>query len=76
MVTVLGTYENGNITLDKEFESSKPIKVSVTFLEDVIVKPGKRLTLSDFSFAESQKILEDYKGSLADAVIEERRSYL
>lgn len=36
----------------------------------------KYLQLSDFSFAKAQAVLKDYKGSLSDAVIEERRSYV
>ena len=36
----------------------------------------KGLKLSDFSFAKTQIVLKNYQGSLADAVIEERRSYL
>jgi len=34
------------------------------------------LKLSDFSFYESREVLKDMKGSLSEAVIEERRSYL
>jgi len=44
--------------------------------EDVPVEKLPRLTLNDFSFAKSRKLLKDVKGSLSDAVIEERRSYL
>jgi hypothetical protein len=44
--------------------------------DDIAVPSKKRLTLSDFSFAESQKALEHYKGSFSDAVIEERLSAL
>ena len=78
MVAVGGTYQNGHINLDKEYVSKNPVKVIVTFLEDVEEQKqaGKRLTLADFSFLESQKVLENYKGSLSDAVIEERRSAL
>jgi hypothetical protein len=39
-----------------------PIKVIVTFLEEVENNTGKGLSLTDFSFAKSQKALEDYKG--------------
>ena len=35
METVLGTYKDGYIKLDKQFVSKKPVKVIVTFLEDV-----------------------------------------
>lgn len=76
MVAVTGTYQNGYIKLDKEYSSESPVKVIVTFLEDVQSSAKKGLSLSDFSFSESQKNLENYKGSFSDAVIEERRMEL
>ena len=76
MEAVLGTYQDGYIKLDKKFESEKPIKVIVTFLEEAKTTTEKILSLSDFSFAKSQKYLSSYKGSLSDAVIEERREEL
>jgi len=36
----------------------------------------KKLNLELFSFDKSKKILKNYKGSLSEAVIEERRSEL
>ncbi|MGN6195422.1 MAG: hypothetical protein ACTHOB_10815 [Ginsengibacter sp.] len=76
MITVIGTYENGFIKFDKEYSSKNPVKVMVTFLEEVQSESEPILSLSDFSFSKSQKNLENYKGSLSDAVIEERRSEL
>lgn len=76
MVAIAGTYQDGVVKLDSEFSSQKPIKVIVTFLEDTETSSEKRLTLDDFSFAKGQEILKDYKGSLADEVIRERRSEL
>ncbi len=76
MVTIEGTYQDGFVKLDREFSSKEPVKVIVTFLEDVEISMEKLLTLSDFSFAKSQKALEDYKGSFSDEVIKERRSEL
>ena len=73
MVAVAGTYQNGYVKLDKEYPSDKPVKVIVTFLEDIQIPSAKGLSLSDFSFSKSQKNLENYKGSFSDAVIEERR---
>ena len=75
MLAVAGTYQNGILVLEQEFTSEKPVKVIVTFLEDVVPPPRKRLHFSDFSFAESRRILANVPGSLSDAVIEERRSY-
>jgi len=78
MTALAGIYQNGSIKLDKEYLSSKPVKVIVTFLEDAEeqTQPEKRLTLADFSFEESRNALENYTCSLSDAVIEERRSAL
>ncbi len=99
MVAVIGTYLNGYVKLDKEYLTDKPVKVMITFLEDVQTNDDngfshplgpldyaqtkieeipenekKGLKLSDFSFLQSQKNLEDFKGSFSDAVIEERRA--
>ncbi len=73
MVAIVGTYQNGVIKLDKDYSSDNPVKVIVTFLEDVHESTEKSLSLADFSFAKSQKNLENFKGSLSDTVIEERR---
>lgn len=76
MVTVLGTFKDGYVKLDREYSSDTPVKVIVIFLEDIKSSSVKNLSLSDFSFAKSQENLENYKGSLSDAVVEERRSEL
>jgi len=73
MVAVVGTYQNGYVKLDKEYSTSNPVKVIVTFLEEVQIEGSKGFSLSDFSFSKSQKNLENYKGSFSDDVIEERR---
>lgn len=73
MVAVVGTYQNGYIKLDKDYSSDTPVKVIVTFLEEVEPHSEKGIILSDFSFSKSQKVLENYKGSFSDAVIEERK---
>jgi len=73
MVAVVGTYQNGYVKLDKDYSSNTPVKVIVTFLEDVQIQSDKGLTLTDFSFSKSQKNLENYKGSFSDTIVEERR---
>lgn len=73
MVAVRGTYQNGVIKLEKEYPSDNPVKVIVTFLEEVHAAPDEALELSDFSFSKSQKNLESFKGSLSNVVIEDRR---
>ncbi len=74
MIAVVGTYQNGYVKLDKEYSSNNPVKVIVTFLEDVQGHADKGFSLSDFSFSKSQKNLENYKGSFSEAVTEERRT--
>lgn len=73
MITVFGTFLNGYVKLDKDYSTSNPVKVIVTFLEEVHSKSEKGISLSDFSFSKSKKNLEDFKGSLSDSLIEERR---
>jgi hypothetical protein len=69
MTTITGTYYNGHLKLERSFKTKKPVKVTVTFEDE----SNTKLTLSDFSFLESQELLKDYKGSFSDEVIEERR---
>lgn len=72
MVALVGTYQNGYVKLDKEYSSTSPVKVIITFLEDIQSSTEEVFSLSDFSFSKSQKNLENYKGSFSDTVIEER----
>ena len=72
MLALAGTYQNGHLTLEQDFTSEKPLKVIVTFLEDVVPQPRKRLRFSDFSFAESQQLLANVTGSFSDEVTKER----
>lgn len=77
MIAVAGIYQNGQIKLEQEIPSQKPLKVIVTFLDEPANTPEKRgLQWSDFSFDKSREALKNYKGSLSDAVIEERREAL
>lgn len=78
MWSVKGVYEDGRVRLDKEISASGEVPVIVTFLES---KKGKRedspkLNLNKFSFHKARKILKKYRGSLSEAVIEERRRYV
>lgn len=76
MLSIVGTYENGFIKLDKEYSTKNPVKVIVTFLEEIQNKSEKSLSLTDFSFSKSKKNLQNFKGSFSDTVIDERRSEL
>ena len=76
MLSIVGIYQNGYLTLDKDYTSQNPVKVIVTFLEEVQSKSEQGLALADFSFSKSKKNLEDFKGSFTETVIEERRTEL
>ena len=71
MIAIVGTYQNGYVKLDKDYPTSNPVKVIVTFLEDVPAQTDKGFLLFDFSFSKSQRNLENYKGSFGDTVTEE-----
>ena len=76
MFAIEGTYQDGKVTIQENIWAIKPVKVIVTFLEDVAVPETSKLNLEQFSFKKSKKILENYQGSLSDVIVEERRSAL
>ena len=76
MLSIVGTYINGYLKLDKDYSTKNPVKVIVTFIEEIQNKSEKELNLSDFSFSKSKRNLENFKGSFAETVVEERRSEL
>ncbi len=72
MTTITGTYYNGHLKLERPIKTKKPIRVKVTFKEDI----KEPLALTDFSFLETQELLKDFRGSFSDEIIEERRKEL
>lgn len=76
MLSIVGTYQNGYLKLDKDYSTKNPVRVIVTFLEDIQSQSDKELSLTDFSFSKSKKNLQSFKGSFADTVIDERRADL
>lgn len=46
----------------------------IRFRKDNAEFVGDKISLSEFSFSKSREILKDYKGSLSDSIVEERRS--
>lgn len=76
MLSIVGTYQNGYLKLDKDFSTKNPVKVIVTFLEEVQSKSDSGLALTDFSFSKSKKNLQNFKGSFAETIIDERRAEL
>jgi len=76
MLSIVGTYQNGYLKLDKDITTKNPVKVIVTFLEEIQNISENGLDLTDFSFSKSKKNLENFKGSFSDTIVEERRSEL
>ncbi|HHE38919.1 MAG TPA: hypothetical protein ENL20_10160 [Candidatus Cloacimonetes bacterium] len=76
MLAVRGIYKNGKLILNEKIRLPKFMKVIVTFLDDIQEKNNNIIDINQFSFVQAQKILEDYKGSLSDSVINERKSEL
>lgn len=74
MIAIKGTYENGVIKLDKKIQAKKSVNVIVTFLDEDVQNDSKRLSINDFSFQRARDKSERYKGSLSDAVIEDRKN--
>ena len=76
MIAVNGTYENGEIRLDRKIQTKKTVKVIVTFLDEELTNDSKRLSTNDFSFLKSREKSKRFKGSLSDAVIDDRKAEL
>ena len=73
MLAVKGIYKDGKVFIAEGIKTDKPVNVIVTFLEEVKA-PVKKLDMSRFSFNKARELLADYKGSLSETIIEERRS--
>ncbi|MFN0033735.1 MAG: hypothetical protein ACKVUS_01625 [Saprospiraceae bacterium] len=73
MVAILGTYEDGRVTFEEEVNVPNKVRVIVTFLDEAEPRSKKVLKLSNFSFARTRALLKDFKGSLSETVVEERR---
>ncbi len=76
MIAVNGVYENGLIRLEKRIQAKKTIKVIVTFLDEELNTESKQLKTTDFSFSKSREKSKRFKGSLSDAVIDDRKAEL
>ncbi len=76
MLAVKGTYQNGEVRLEQKIITDKPIPVIVTFIDDIDNIEDKQFNPESVSFKQAREILSEYKGSLSDAVIEERRKDL
>lgn len=74
MLTVEGTYSEGKLTLPEEIKFSRPVKVLITFLDDVDLHKEK--LSSNFSFKKSRALFNGCNGALSEEIIKERRSEL
>jgi len=74
MIAINGIYENGVIRLERKIQAKKSIKVIVTFLDEELTNDSKRLSSSDFSFLKSREKSKRYKGSLSEAVVNDRKA--
>ena len=72
MIVVKGKYIDGRIELLQKINSKKPMKVIVTFLDEVETLPNEKLSSNKFNFSESRKILKNVKSNFSDTVYEER----
>ncbi len=72
LLAIKGTYQNGLVILDEQIATQKPVAVIVTFLEEQAVESTIKL-FSSFNFKKSQLLSSNLKGSLTDALVEERR---
>ncbi|MBC8184838.1 hypothetical protein H8E88_27415 [candidate division KSB1 bacterium] len=76
MLTVKGVYDHGRIKMIHDVKFDKTINVLITFLEDFEIQNVIPKREKTFSFKKSKKLLKNYKGSLSQAVLDERRSQL
>ena len=76
MLSIVGTYENGHLKLDKDYSTKSPVKVIVIFLEDIQSESDNGLALTDFSSSKSKKNPQKFKGSFSYTVVDERRADL
>jgi hypothetical protein len=76
MLSLIGTYKDGYVSFEQTLSVLKPVKVIITFLEDIETSDEIFLQLSDFSFQEARQVLKNYTGSFADTIINERRKEL
>ena len=76
MLSLIGTYKDGYVSFEQTLSVVKPVKVIITFLEDMETSDEIFLQLSDFSFQEARQVLKNYTGSFADTIINERRKEL
>lgn len=76
MLAVGGIYDNGYLKLDSEITASRPVRVIITFLDEVESVPSERLSVLNFSFAASRKEMMGFNGSFCNELLGDRRREL
>ncbi|CAN2039549.1 Homing endonuclease LAGLIDADG domain-containing protein [Candidatus Magnetomoraceae bacterium gMMP-15] len=76
MLTVRGSYKKGKIILPQDVMLDNQLDVLVIFLDERKIMSAESSLKKKFSFKKSRKLLKNYKGSLSQAVIEERMGQL
>ncbi len=75
MLAIKGIYQNGRLILDKEIKVNRPLKVIVTFLEDMSETEKSKVDVSKFHFQKAREIAKDFTASLSDEIVRERREF-
>ena len=60
MLSIVGTYQNGYLKLDKDYTTINPVKVIVTFLEEVQSQSEYGLALRGHSKNNPPVIMNEY----------------
>jgi len=76
MLALKGMYENGSVSFPLPVPFHERMEVIVTFLNETDEPGSTKVDLNSFSFVRSREISKGFKGSCADALIEERRNSL
>ena len=74
MLAVKATYKDGMVIIREKIQTTKPVNVIVTFLEEVNAPVEEKLDLNKFSFKKSRKLLASCDESFSDTIIEARRN--
>ncbi|MBN1232582.1 MAG: hypothetical protein JXA60_04430 [Candidatus Coatesbacteria bacterium] len=64
MLSVRGIYQKGEIVLQEKVAFSEPMKVIVTFLDEIPEQSDSQI--KRFSFVQSRKLLSNVSESIAD----------
>jgi hypothetical protein len=75
MLAMKGIYQDGRLILEEEIIATKPLKVIVTFLDEMPAPEDSKIDLDKFHFKKARTIAKDFTSSLSDEIIKERREF-